>query len=94
MPHKWFQKTDIRRRERKEEEGGGRWVWMEGRKGRGRGGQGREDKADVRTSVTERSLVAQRFKDLASSLLWCGFHPWPWNFCMLWVWPKKKKDHQ
>ena len=34
-------------------------------------------------------------KDLALSLLWLGsqlwqeFDPWPLNFCMLWVWPKK-----
>ena len=31
-------------------------------------------------------------KDLALSLLWYGFHLWPGNFRMLWVWPKKKKD--
>ena len=22
------------------------------------------------------------------SLLWCGFDPWPGNFCMHWAWPK------
>ena len=22
------------------------------------------------------------------SLLWYRFFPWPWNFCMSWVWPK------
>ena len=25
------------------------------------------------------------------SLLWCRFSPWPRNFCMPWVWQKKKK---
>ena len=25
------------------------------------------------------------------SLLWLGFDAWPGNFCMLQVWPKKKK---
>ena len=25
------------------------------------------------------------------SLLWLAFDPWPGNFCMLQVWPKKKK---
>ena len=41
------------------------------------------------------SLVAQRVKDLALSLmwlwllLWCGFDPWPGNFHVLWAWPKK-----
>ena len=24
-------------------------------------------------------------------LLWCMFDPRPGSFCMLWVWPKKKK---
>ena len=28
------------------------------------------------------SLVAQRGKDLALSLLWHGFNTWPWNFLM------------
>ena len=32
--------------------------------------------------------MAQWVRDPALSLLWCGFHPWPWNFCVLWVWPK------
>ena len=31
-------------------------------------------------------------KDLALSLLCPGFKPWPRNFCMPWVWPKKKKE--
>ena len=30
-------------------------------------------------------------KDLVLSLLWLGFHPWPKNFCMPGVRPKKKK---
>ena len=30
-------------------------------------------------------------KDPALSLLWCGFDPWPRNFYMPRVWPKKKK---
>ena len=43
------------------------------------------------------SLVAQQVKDLAlsvqwpGSLLWCGFDPWPRNFCMPWAWPHKKE---
>ena len=45
----------------------------------------------------ERSFpVAQQVKDLALSLLWlrsllwcCGFNPWPGNFCIPQVWPKK-----
>ena len=35
-------------------------------------------------------LVAQRIGGLALSLLWCGFDPWPGNFCMLRAWPKLK----
>ena len=40
--------------------------------------------------------LAQWVKDLALSLLWlwlqlwCRFDPWPRNFCLLWVLPKKK----
>ena len=30
----------------------------------------------------QSSLVAQQVKDLVLSLLWCGFIPWPGNFCM------------
>ena len=30
-------------------------------------------------------------KDLALSLLWCRFDPWPWNFRMPWVQPKTSK---
>ena len=30
-------------------------------------------------------------KDLASSLLWLRFDPWPRNFCVPWVWPKQNK---
>ena len=43
------------------------------------------------------SLVAQQVKDSALSLqqlrllLWCGFHPWPGNFCMPQMWPKKRE---
>ena len=36
------------------------------------------------------SLVAYLVKDLALSLLWCGFSPWPGNFCILQAQPKKK----
>ena len=35
------------------------------------------------------SLVAQWVKDSALSLLWCRFNPWPGNFHMLQVGPKK-----
>ena len=34
-------------------------------------------------------LVAQWVKDLALSLMWCWFDPWPGNFHMQWVWPKR-----
>ena len=39
-------------------------------------------------------------KDLTLSLLrlgslqWHGFHPWPRMFCMVQVWPKKKKKKE
>ena len=33
---------------------------------------------------------AQRIKDLVLSLLWCMFDPWPGNFPMPWVGPKKE----
>ena len=35
--------------------------------------------------------MVQWVKDLALSLLWHGFHPWPWNFHMPQEQPKKKK---
>ena len=31
------------------------------------------------------SPVTQQVKDLALSLLWCRFSPWPRNFQMLWA---------
>ena len=34
--------------------------------------------------------MAQLVKNLALSLLWCGFSPWPGNLCMLQVQPKTK----
>ena len=36
------------------------------------------------------SLVVQWAKDLALSLLWHRFSPWPGNFRMLWAWRKIK----
>ena len=39
------------------------------------------------------SLVPQWVKDPSLSLLWLGFHPWPGDFCMPWVPPKKKKKN-
>ena len=53
---------------------------------------------DVLTLYIENprsSLVAQWVKEPALSLpwlwlqLWHGFDPWPRNFCMLWIQPKK-----
>ena len=47
--------------------------------------------------IIKSSLVAQQINDpvLAlqwlKSLHWHGFHPWPMNFHMPWVSPKKKK---
>ena len=45
------------------------------------------------------SLVAQWVRDLVSLLwlgllLWRRLDPWPWNFCMLQVRPKKLKSHR
>lgn len=37
------------------------------------------------------SLMVQRVKDLMLSLLWHGFDPYPGNFCMLRMQPKKKR---
>ena len=40
--------------------------------------------------------MTQQVKDLVlsllrlRSLLWCVFDPWPWNLCMLWMWPEKE----
>ena len=42
------------------------------------------------------SLVAEWVGDLALSLLWCVFDPWPGKFHMLHAWSKRKlnfKDH-
>ena len=36
--------------------------------------------------------MALAVKDLALSLLWLGFRPWPGNFCMLLAQPKIKKN--
>ena len=44
--------------------------------------------------------MAQQVKNLVLSLqwlwlqLWHGFGPWPGNFCMPWVQPKKKKGEK
>ena len=49
-------------------------------------------------STRGSSLVAQQVKDLALSLLqlrlppWCGFDPWPGNFCMPKAQPKKETE--
>ena len=46
-------------------------------------------------NILRHSLVAQKVKDLVvslqqlRSLLWYGFNPWPGNFHMPQVWPKK-----
>ena len=45
----------------------------------------------IKRKCWRSSLVAQQVKDSALSLLWGGFEPWPWNFHMSQVWPKKKK---
>ena len=34
----------------------------------------------------------QWVEDLALSLLWLGFDPWPENFCMSWVQLKQGKE--
>lgn len=38
--------------------------------------------------------MAYRIKDPVLSLLWNGFSPWPGNFHMLHVQPKKKKEEE
>ena len=38
--------------------------------------------------------MAQWVKDLALSLLWQEFDPWPGNFQMPWGQPKKKKKRK
>ena len=40
------------------------------------------------------SLAAQKVKDPALSLQWLGFNPWPGNFGMPWVQPKKGKKKE
>ena len=45
----------------------------------------------VMKNIVGSSLVAQQVKALALSLLWYEFDPWPGNFHMLQVWPKKLK---
>ena len=35
--------------------------------------------------------MAQWVKDLALSLLWSRFDPWPRSFCILWVQPKPNR---
>ena len=37
--------------------------------------------------------MAQGVKDLALSLLWRRFNPWPQNSCMPRMWPNKKSEH-
>ena len=38
------------------------------------------------------SLVAEQLRIRHCQLLWLRLNPWPGNFCMLWAWPKKRKD--
>ena len=42
--------------------------------------------------------MVQWVKDLALSLQWCGFNPWPRNFHTLWARPpherKRKKERE
>ena len=46
----------------------------------------------IKVIIIRSSLVAQLIKDLMLSLLWHRFCPWPGNFCMLCVQPKKEKE--
>lgn len=39
------------------------------------------------------SLGAQQVKDVALSLLWLWFDPWPRSFCMPRVQPKEKREN-
>ena len=51
----------------------------------------------LRNNTAGVTAVAQQVKDPELPLLWCRsqlqlrFSPWPGNFCMPWVQPKKKK---
>ena len=47
-------------------------------------------KKEEEESIYRSSLVAQKVKDLALSLLWHGFNPGPRNFHVLWEQPKIK----
>ena len=52
----------------------------------------------AKLALCRNSVLAWRFpgglavKDLALSLLWHVSDPWPRNFCMQWVQPRKKKE--
>ena len=43
-------------------------------------------------TVVGSFLMAHLVKDLALSLLWCRLNPWPGNFHVLWVQPRKKNE--
>ena len=55
-----------------------------------------EQKKEFRQKLRKpgSSPVARRVKDLALSLLWCGFDPWPGNLPMPWAWPKRNNKQQ
>lgn len=50
-----------------------------------------QDASGVSEGSPGSSLVVWWVRDLALSLPWPGFNPWPGNFCVMRVWPKKKK---
>ena len=50
------------------------------------------ERFEINHSTTGEFPGGPAVKDLALSLLWLEFDPWPGNFCVPWVWPKKRKE--
>ena len=58
---------------------------------------GRLSSVHTRVAIAGDPILVQWVKNPTLLQLWCrlqlwlGFNPWPGNFHVLWVWPKKKK---
>lgn len=59
-------------------------VLLKGQVGTGKGYR-------FKAAVGRSSRAALQVKDRVSRL-WCGFGPWPWNFCLPWAWQEEKKS--
>ena len=73
----------------------GRWGSRKAAVAAGMGDKGKDmrrtqGKGEIKGEGKKSSLVAQRVRDLALSLLCCGFDPWPWNLPTPWVWSQRK----